>query len=80
MERKEFIKSALLTGALGALAPQLLKAKSDTKEESTFDSLMQQVGFNHLPNHEDKKNEHRHPQSRYKRTCQSRLVALSPYF
>lgn len=55
MERKEFIKSALLTGALGALAPQLLKAKSDTKEESTFDSLMQQVGFNHLPNHEDKK-------------------------
>ncbi len=55
MERKEFIKSALLTGVLGALTPQLLKAKNSKAEESTFDTLMQQVGFNHLPNNEDKK-------------------------
>jgi len=55
MERKEFIKSALLTAVLGALTPQLLKAKNSKAEESTFDTLMQQVGFNHLPNNEDKK-------------------------
>jgi quercetin 2,3-dioxygenase len=55
MDRKEFIKSALLTGVLGALTPQLLKAKNSKAEESTFDTLMQQVGFNHLPNNEDKK-------------------------
>ena len=55
MERKEFIKSALLTAVLGALTPQLLKAKNSKAEESTFDTLMQQVGFNNLPNNEDKK-------------------------
>ena len=50
MERKEFIKSALLTGAIGAVAPQLLNAKTSKTVKSTFDTLMQQVGFNHLPN------------------------------
>jgi redox-sensitive bicupin YhaK (pirin superfamily) len=52
MERKKFIKSALLTSALGALAPHLLNA--NTPKTSTYDSLMNQVGFNHLPNKEFK--------------------------
>ncbi len=46
MDRKKFIKSALLTGVVGAIAPQILKASSS---KSTYDTLMQQVGFNHLP-------------------------------
>lgn len=50
MERKQFLKKALLTGALGAIAPQLLQAKSSKETKSTYDKLMQQVGFNHLPN------------------------------
>lgn len=50
MERKKFIKSALLTGAVGAFGSQLLHAKVDETEKSTYDILMQQVGFNHLPN------------------------------
>jgi redox-sensitive bicupin YhaK (pirin superfamily) len=47
MDRKNFIKKALLTGVVGALAPQVLKA---TTSKSTYDRLMHQVGFNHLPN------------------------------
>lgn len=54
MERKEFLKSAILTGAVGAIAPQLLNAKNSETEKSTYDTLMQQVGFNHLPNKENK--------------------------
>lgn len=47
MNRKKFIKSSLFVGALGAFAPQLLKA---TESKSTYSKLMKQVGFNHLPN------------------------------
>ena len=54
MERKQFIKSALLTGSIGAIAPQLLHAKERKTVKSTFDKLMQKVGFNHLPNKENK--------------------------
>jgi redox-sensitive bicupin YhaK (pirin superfamily) len=54
MERKKFIKSALLTGAIGAIAPQLLNAKGSKPVKSTFDNLMQKVGFNHLPNQENR--------------------------
>jgi redox-sensitive bicupin YhaK (pirin superfamily) len=54
MERKEFIKSALLTGTIGVIAPQLLNAENSKTVKSTFDILMQKVGFNHLPNKENK--------------------------
>ena len=54
MERKKFIKSALLTAAIGAISPQLLSAKGSKTVRSTFDNLMQRVGFNHLPNKENK--------------------------
>lgn len=50
MERKQFLKKALLTGVVGAVAPQILKAESSKDKKSTYDKLMQQVGFNHLPN------------------------------
>lgn len=58
MDRKKFIKSAILTGIAGVLAPQILNANKSDRQISTYDQLMQQVGFtaegseavNHLPN------------------------------
>lgn len=50
MKRKQFIKSAFLTSTIGTFASQLLFAKNNKPTKSTFDTLMQQVGFNHLPN------------------------------
>jgi hypothetical protein len=54
MDRKKFIKSALLTGVVGATAPHILKAETKQNLKSTYDKLMHQVGFNHLPNKEIK--------------------------
>lgn len=50
MERKDFIKKTILTGVFGAIAPQVLSAKNSKNIKSTDDTLMEQVGFNHLPN------------------------------
>lgn len=50
MDRKKFIKSTFLAGVVGAMAPQVLKASTKEVVKSTYDTLMQQVGFNHLPN------------------------------
>ena len=50
MERKEFIKKAVLTGVAGAIAPQILEVVNNKPEKSTYKLLLQQVGFNHLPN------------------------------
>ena len=57
MDRKKFIKKALLSAAVAASGNSLLKAKDAVTEKSTFDKLMadvpqQQIGFNHLPNKE----------------------------
>lgn len=47
MDRKKFIKKSIL-GVMGLTAGrQALKASN--KEASTYDKLMQQVGFNHIP-------------------------------
>ena len=54
MERKKFIKSALLTATIGAISPQLLSAKESKITRSTFENPMQRVGYNHLPNKENK--------------------------
>ena len=54
MERKKFIKSALLTATIGAISPQLLSAKECKTTRSTFENPMQRVGYNHLPNKENK--------------------------
>jgi redox-sensitive bicupin YhaK (pirin superfamily) len=53
MKRKDFLKKTLLATGLAA-APALLLAKNSEKVKSTYDKLMQQVGFNHLPNNEHK--------------------------
>jgi len=50
MERKDFIKNVLFTGVISALAPHVLKATNSKSVKSTYDNLMQKVGFNHLPN------------------------------
>ena len=47
MDRKEFIKKSILTGALTAIAPQLM---GGSEKQSTYDKLMHNIGFNHLPN------------------------------
>lgn len=52
MDRKKFLKTTLLTAAASVLAPQMLRAKNVKTKESTYDRLMEQVGFNHLPNKE----------------------------
>jgi len=54
MNRKKFLKSALATGVLGTMTPHILKAANQEDSNSTFDKLMNNVGFNHLPNKEIK--------------------------
>ena len=49
MSRRKFIKNALLTGVVTTVAPQALIATNNNGTKSTYDSLMKQVGFNHLP-------------------------------
>lgn len=52
MKRRDFLKKSAKAGAIGIVAPQLLSANSNNVKESTYDRLMQQVGYNHLPNKE----------------------------
>ncbi len=53
MDRKNFIKKSLLAGLAGTVLPASTKATEATKTTSTYDKLMEQVGFNHLPNQEE---------------------------
>ena len=50
MKRIEFLKKSLASGVAAMAAPFVLKS-SNTKE-STFNRLIDQVGFNHMPNDE----------------------------
>ena len=50
MKRLEFLKKSLASGFAAMAAPFVLKS-SNTKE-STFNRLIEQVGFNHMPNDE----------------------------
>ena len=50
MKRLEFLKKSLASGVAAMVAPFVLKS-SNTKE-STFNRLIEQVGFNHMPNDE----------------------------
>ncbi|MAX81371.1 MAG: hypothetical protein CL843_14515 [Crocinitomicaceae bacterium] len=54
MDRKSFLKKSIITGAAAAVAPQMIKATNIQKKNSDYDKLMDQVGFNHLPNKEEK--------------------------
>ena len=40
MDRKKFKKSALLTGAFGAIAPHILKAETKQNLKSTYHKLI----------------------------------------
>ena len=52
MKRLDFLRKTLL-GAVGiAAGSTALKAESNKEKTSTYDKLMEQVGFNHLPNKE----------------------------
>ena len=53
MKRKDFLKKSMALGALGMAAPSVLSANNSTFN-STYDKMMEQVGFNHLPNNESK--------------------------
>ncbi len=52
MNRKNFLKNSLL-GAAGVLGSKVV-ANAKSPKSSTYDKLMEQVGFNHLPNKESK--------------------------
>lgn len=52
MDRKSFIKKSLLAGAIGSALPGTLRAKNVRPKSSTFEKMMKNVGFNHLPNNE----------------------------
>ena len=53
MNRKDFLKKSMALGALGVTAPSILSAKKSISN-STYDKMIDQVGFNHLPNKESK--------------------------
>ena len=53
MDRKNFIKKSLIAGLAGSILPAAVKANNTSKENSTYDKLMDQVGFNHLPNEKE---------------------------
>lgn len=52
MDRKKFLKQSLLGIAGVAAGSQTLKAERSKPKKSTFDKMLDQVGFNHLPNQE----------------------------
>lgn len=53
MKRKDFLKTSTILGAIGITLPHLLKANKK-KGASTYSKMLKQVGFNHLPNKENK--------------------------
>ncbi len=53
MDRKNFIKKSIMAGLAGTILPAALKAKNAQSKDSTYDQLMNQVGFNHLPNQKE---------------------------
>lgn len=52
MDRKEFLRKTMITGTVAAIVPATVQASKVNAESSTYDRLMEQVGFNHLPNQE----------------------------
>lgn len=54
MNRKNFLKKTLLGAAGVTLGSTVIKAAQDSDPNSTYNKLLEQVGFNHLPNKEEK--------------------------
>ena len=53
MNRKNFLKKSLAAGLAGSILPNAIHAKKEIDSSSTYDKLMDQVGFNHLPNQKE---------------------------
>jgi quercetin 2,3-dioxygenase len=53
MDRKKFLTKTILAAA-GATMPLMLNAGQIRKKNSDYDLMLDQVGFNHLPNKENK--------------------------
>ena len=53
MNRKNFIKKSIIAGLAGSVLPATVKANTEEEEKSTYDKLIDQVGFNHLPNQKE---------------------------
>lgn len=51
MDRKSFIKKAIISGSVGAIAPAILASESNSTPKIPSKKI-QQEGFNHLPNKE----------------------------
>ena len=54
MDRKRFIKKSILAIVVGSITPHILSAANFKNKQSTYNKLIQKVGFNHLPNKEFK--------------------------
>ena len=54
MKRKEFLKKSVLGGALGMFAPSVFGNIGSVPNAATQLELNKQIGFNHLPNKEEK--------------------------
>lgn len=54
MDRKNFIKKTLLAGVAASVAPTAMAKLSNVRmKKSDYDTLKEQIGFNHLPNKEE---------------------------
>lgn len=54
MKRKEFLRKSVLGGALGMFAPSVFGNIGNVPNTNTKLELNKQIGFNHLPNKEEK--------------------------
>lgn len=54
MDRKGFLKKGFIASVSAALAPTLIQAKSGLEKDSTYNKMLDQIGFNHLPNKESR--------------------------
>lgn len=51
MDRKSFLKKAIITGSVGAIAPAVFATENDNVTSNT-EAEIKQEGFNHIPNKE----------------------------
>ena len=54
MNRKEFLKKSLIAGAAVSIMPAFASAIEVNDKNSTYNRMLDKVGFNHLPNKEEK--------------------------
>lgn len=54
MDRKKFLSTSLKSVALGAISTSMVRTHKVKIKHSDYDKMMQQIGFNHLPNKENK--------------------------